>query len=134
MEKTSAKEIICSVGMCERPEYYLGRGARTSDLDGNKLYSIYQKITQEIGEKQAKTFVNMIKEMKMLSATNFLNAFYELEQNNWELNISERNTKNYDVTEAIAFATLSNVISDRNQRDDTDWIKSVFLRKIRYGD
>ena len=45
MEKISAREIVRSVGMYDRPEYYSGRGATTSDLDGDKLYAIYQKIT-----------------------------------------------------------------------------------------
>lgn len=38
----SAREIVYSVkGMSGRPEYYSGRGATMSDLDGDKLYAIY---------------------------------------------------------------------------------------------
>lgn len=83
-----AREIVRSVGMCDRPEYYSGRGVTTSDLDGDKLYAIYQKITQELGAKQAEEFVIMVKKLKTLSATNFLNSLYALEQNDWTADIS----------------------------------------------
>lgn len=81
----SARKIVYSVGMSGRPEFYSGRGATMSDLDGDRLYAIYQKIAQELGTRQADAFVTMVKKLKTLSATNFLNALYALELNDWNL-------------------------------------------------
>lgn len=139
MEKISAREIVRSVGMSDRPEYYSGRGATTSDLDGDKLYAIYQKITKELGTKQADAFVTMVKKLKTLSATNFLNSLYTLERCEWAENISFHES-NIDIgpdgpgREAIAFATLAEALSggSHTRRDDTEYIKSSFLRKVGF--
>lgn len=139
MGKISAREIVRSVGMSDRPEYYSGRGATTSDLDGDKLYAIYQKITKELGTKQADAFVTMVKKLRTLSATNFLNSLYDLERCEWVENISFHES-NIDIgsdgpgREAMAFATLAEALSggSHTRRDDTEYIKSSFLRKVGF--
>ena len=132
----SAKEIVLSVGMVDRPGYYSGRGARTSDLDGDMLYAIYQKITQELGAKPADAFVTMVRKLKTLSATNFLNSLYTLERNNWTYKASFHES-NIDLghdgkgREAIAFGTLAEALFGSDSiRDDTRIIKNSFLRKV----
>lgn len=135
----SAREIVRSVGMSDRPEYYSGRGATTSDLNGDKLYAIYQKITQELGASQADAFVTMVKKLKTLSATNFLNSLYTLERYNWTNNISFHES-DIDIgpdvpgREAIAFATLAEALfgGSHPRRDDTEYIRSSFLRKVGF--
>lgn len=135
MEKKSVKEIVCSVGMCDRPEFYLGRGATRSDLNGDKLYAIYQEIKDEFGQKQAEAFVAMVKKIQFLSATKFLKELYALEKNSWELNMEEsENITNYCGVEAIAFAAMVGVRAGRSFRDDTYLIKGEFLRKVRFGE
>lgn len=132
----SASEIVYSVrGMSGRPEFYSGRGATTSDLDGNRLYAIYQKIEQELGSRQAEAFVSMVKELKVLSATNFLNALYALEENDW--NLTQFNESNIDVGPEeegrglIALATVAESLFYCG-RDDTEYIRSSFLSKIGF--
>ncbi len=132
----SAREIVYSVkGMSGRPEYYSGRGATMSDLDGDRLYAIYQKIAQELGTRQADAFVTMVEKLKTLSATNFLNALYALERNDW--NLTEFNESNIDVGPdgagrgMIAFATVAESLFFCG-RDDTEYIRSSFLRKIGF--
>ena len=135
----SAREIVRSVGMCDRPEYYSGRGVTTSDLDGDKLYAIYQKITQELGAKQAEEFVTMVKKLKTLSATNFLNSLYALEQNDWTADISFYESDG-DVSfdkeriESIVFS-LSLLVDELlcYIGADTEIIKSSFLGKVKPG-
>ena len=134
----SAREIVRSVGMCDRPEYYSGRGATTSDLDGDKLYAIYQKITQELGANPADAFVTMVKKLKTLSATNFLNSLYTLERYDWTENVSFHES-DIDVgpdgpgREVIAFATLAEALFGSHSRcDDTELIKASFLRKVEF--
>lgn len=128
----SAREIVYSVkGMSGRPESYSGRGATMSDLDGEKLYAIYQKIVEELGTRQANAFVTMVEKLKTLSATNFLNALYALERNDW--NLTEFNESNIDVGPdgagrgIIALATVA-----ESGRDDTEYIRLSFLRKIGF--
>lgn len=134
----SAKEIVRSVGMCDRPEFYSFRGATISDLDGNTLYAIYQIITQEFGTNSANAFVTMVKKLKTLSATNFLNSLYTLERYGWAENISFHESdidigSNEQGREAVAFATLAGALSrNHSKRDDTELIRSSFLRKVGF--
>lgn len=129
----SAREIVRSVGMSDKPEYYSGRGARISDLPAKKLVLIYNIIKERIGAKQAETFVTMIKSLKTLSATNFLNSLYLLEANNWVYRSAYKS--NIDVgpdgpgRNAIAFAT---VVFGSSEYDDgdTDYIRNQFLCQI----
>ena len=104
-----------------------------------ELYAIYQKITKELGTKQADAFVTMVKKLKTLSATNFLNSLYTLERCEWAENISFHES-NIDIgpdgpgREAIAFATLAEALSggSHTRRDDTEYIKSSFFRKVGF--
>lgn len=132
----SARKIVDSVkGMCGRPEFYSGRGATKSDLDGDRLYAIYQKIAQELGTRQADAFVTMIEKLKTLSATNFLNALYALESSDW--NLTEFNESNIDVgpdgagRDMIALATVAESVFFCGG-DDTEDIRSSFFRKIYF--
>lgn len=43
----TARDIVYSVGMSGRPEFYSGRRAMTCDLDGDKLFGIYNKIQEK---------------------------------------------------------------------------------------
>lgn len=127
----SAREIVHSVkGMSSRPDFYSGRGAIMSDLDGNMLYAIYQKIAQKLGTEQANAFVTMVEKLETLSATNFLNALYALERNDW--NLIKFNESNVDVSsDGTAFATVSESLFNYG-RDDTEDIRLSFLRKIDF--
>lgn len=66
-----------------RPGFTAGRGATLSDLDSNRLEIIYQGILNEFGDEAAKNFVEMVKEIKVMSATTFLNELYALCNSNW---------------------------------------------------
>lgn len=135
----SAREIVRSVGMSDRPEYYSGRGATISDLDGDKLYAIYQKIKQELGTNHADNFVTMVQRLKTLSATNFLNSLYILERYDWTDYISFRESNIYMYLnvadkELSAFSTIEETSFGgiHSRRDDTEYIKSSFLLKVKY--
>ena len=130
----TAKKIINSIGRCERPEYYSGRGATTTDLDGDKLFAIYTKIREEIGKKEAEAFVTMIENLEYLSMTNFLNALYALENNQWvykpvvenDIDIGSDNS----TRGAVALGVIGSAILGKP--DDTDYIKRSFFSKIGY--
>ena len=135
MEKL--KEILRKNNMSVRPEYYSGRGATTSDLDSNLLFSIQKDIREQFGEKPAKEFAKMIYGINVLSATAFLNELYSLFYNNWKyIKTKETATKhiavgkdkngNYDA-ERGAFGVMEYIFS--SNRDQTQEIKSYFLFK-----
>lgn len=132
--KMTAIKIVCSTGMSGRPEFFSGRGATLADLDGNRLFAIYNKIMEEIGEAAAKEFVTMIENIDCLSATNFLNCLYSLEANNWTYIPAEQS--NIDLgsdtpgRDAIAFASLFSSLFSSG--DATDCIRNSFFKLINH--
>ena len=81
--KTTAKEIVNWVGMSEFPAVYANRAATWSDLSGSNLFWIHDKIKREIDENAAEAFVAMVENLNILSAFNFLNALFALEERGW---------------------------------------------------
>ena len=109
--KMTAREMVDSVGMFNRPEFYADRPALRSDLSGNHLYGIYNKIKSSIGTNAAEAFVTMVKNLNNLAPANFLNALYALERRNWV----------YEPVEEIDLGVGP---------VDTEYIKEIFLAKI----
>ncbi len=134
----TAREMVYSVRMSGRPEFYSGRPARHYDLSGKQLFGIYTKIKEELGEEQATAFVTMVEKIGSLSATNFLNTLYALEANEWvyddKLSI---NDSDIDVgpdnpsRNAIAFATIASAISGGGH-DETEYIRNTFFQMINH--
>ncbi len=139
MEKL--KDIIRNNRMSTRPEFYSGRGAITCDLDGQILEGIYQGIKKEFGEEPAKNFVKMVDDIKVISATTFLEELYMLCSNGWKyrkkskahqasgISIPKNENGEYDVNSLTSgilgmFAAISN-----GSRDETPVIKNYFLSK-----
>ena len=131
MGKITAREIVRLAGMCPEPSYYSGRGARRSDLSGERLIAIHKKIKEEIGESQAKEFVTMVRKISCLSATNFLNALFALEANEWVYYQCEES--NIDLGPdgpgrmAVGLGSLAGAMFFSGNRDETDLIKNDFL-------
>ena len=139
MEKLEIlKDIIRNNRMSTRPEYYSGRGATRSDLDSGILEGIYQGIVKRFGKRAGNNYVKMVADIKVLSATTFLQELYQLQYNNWKYRNKEKHgdgisvPKNkdgeYDETSMVSgmlgiFAAMSN-----NSIDDTGSIRRDFLR------
>ena len=82
----SVEEIIyahCQGLLNPRPDYYEGRGNNLRDLNSRILEMVYGGIHQEIGAAAAKSFVNMVKDMKNTNAKGFLDDLYRLERKEW---------------------------------------------------
>ena len=137
MEKL--KDIIRNNRMSTRPEYYSGRGAILCDLDGKILEGIYQGIKKEFGVRAAQNFVKMVDDIKVLSATTFLEELYMLCGNGWKyrkkpkehqangISIPKNENGEYDDRSMVSgmlgmFAAMGN-----NGRDETPAIKNYFL-------
>ena len=133
-KKLNAEEIVVKAGMSKRPEFYSGRGTILADLNSEILEKIYQGIDKVYGDKASKQFVNMVKEIPVLSATDFLLNLYKLESNNWkwEKNLFGNENGVYvdgptdDAKMVVGFMTIAEGLYPR-KRDDTISIKSPFL-------
>lgn len=135
MEKL--KDIIRNNNMSTRPEYYSGRGATMSDLNYKILEGIYQGIEKEFGAKAAKNYVKMVADIKVLSATTFLEELYMLFHNNWiyrnkkehasGISIPKNEDGEYDERSALSgmFGMFAAMTS--GNRDDTQMIRGSFL-------
>ena len=132
--KLNAGEIVVKAGMSKRPEFYSGRGAILADLNPNILEKIYIGINEIHGEKASKQFVKMVKEIPVLSATDFLLSLYKLESNNWKWKKDLSGNENGvyvdgptdDAKMVVGFMTIAEGLYQR-KRDDTISIKSPFL-------
>jgi len=137
-EKLTAREIIGTMkDMSARPEFYSGRGATGSDLDNRRLERIHQLIEREHGGEAAQNYVQMVADIPVLSATDFLLNLYRLDASGWEWNKGLLgNEKGVDVgpdtgngtREAIGFATIGAVLGGMSDRNETPYIREEFLR------
>lgn len=128
------KTILRNNKMSTRPEYYSGRGATLCDLNNDILFGIHKDIKISFGEKEAKAFVQMVKKIKVMSATTFIQELYMLYDNNWKISkskdaagvvIPKDKNGNYNVNAGV-FGMAHALFS--GDRDDTQAIKSHFLR------
>jgi len=71
--------------MSGSPEYYSGRGIRTSDLNYTILIKIAELIEKYHGDDAKKNFVLMVSKLKTANATDFLNELYRLQANDWKI-------------------------------------------------
>ena len=127
------ENILRSNRMSTRPEFYSGRGATLTDLDGQILEGIYQGINLEFGEKAAKGFVSMVSGIKVISATCFLQELYKLFYSNWEYSsdkdelgiaVGKNEDGEFDLASGM-MGIADSIFSDC--RDDTQSIKNWFL-------
>lgn len=131
------REIIRNNRMSTRPEYYSGRGATRSDLDSNILEGIYKGILKEFGKTAAKNYVKMVADIKVLSATTFLQELYQLQYNDWKyikkekhadgISVPKNDNGEYD-DDSVFSGMLGIFAAMGNNRDDTQSIRGGFLR------
>ena len=137
-----AKQIIQEAGMSTRPEFYSGRGATSSDLNDDILENVYRLIQQAHGAKgdeHAKQFAQMVADIPVLSATDFLLTLYKLELHDWKWDKNILGNENGIYVDgptdaakfAVGMATIGNVMfgSRSRERDQTEYIRRLFLNR-----
>lgn len=141
MAKMSARQIVLVYTenrMSSRPDFYSGRGAILSDLDSDLLERIYKGVKNEIGNEAAENFVQMVADIKILSATCFLNTLYGLEVSKWVWKKSDRPDRAMDHIDLphehegrfeAGMATIGAVLGGGLERDETHAIRGEFLQK-----
>lgn len=79
----SIYDIVAETGMSTRAEYYSGYGASHSDLGVPRLRAIHRGIEENFGEDAAKGFVDMVRDLRSLAASVFLQSLYRLADRGW---------------------------------------------------
>lgn len=122
--------------MSTRPEFYSGRGAITSDLNSPLLEMIYGGVKKEFGDEAAAKFVQFIYDFGKLSATAFLNAFYDFIDAGCNYTPRGHSSKDdvdlgpdQDGREIIGMATIFGAMLGNTDRDETESIRGEFLWK-----
>ena len=118
--------------MSGRPEFYSGRGAITDDLNDQKLERIYEKIERAYGKETAQNFAQMVADIPVLSATDFLLSLYQLEANEWkwEERLLSHHNGIYHTDIPTAMGTVLSVLGGgSNKRDETRVIRNSFLQR-----
>ncbi len=128
--RLSAREIVMNVGMSTRPEFYSGRGAIIDDLTDGKLERIYVFIEREYGKDTSQEFAQMVADIPVLSATDFLLSLYRLEayEWKWDKSILGNEKGKYAGDVCSAFGTVMSVLSSSG-RNETEYIRQRFLER-----
>jgi len=120
--------VLMRSGMSRRPEFYSGRGARLSDLDDERLESIWSGIRAARGGDAAQAFALMVASMPEISATDFLLALSALEGNAfaWDAALLPKAGGVYATDPVSAMCT----VADAGRRGgDTLLIRGRFLKR-----
>ena len=92
---------------------------------------------KQYGKNAAGEFVKMVADIKVLSATDFLLSFYELEERGWKYNDKESTKKNGlyfdgkddEKVRESALSTVMQVVGQENSKDETNIIRNWFLTR-----
>ena len=130
MDTTS--QLLNEAGMSDRPGYYSGRAATTSDIRPGALAKIHKSIKLGISPAAADEFVKMIKDLPDLAATKFILSLNALERNGWVWDNSlTPDSANYPDSYGSALGTIFEAMGDRgNHLGETILIKQGFLISI----
>lgn len=136
-----ASRILLTSGMMNRGSFYSGRGVNLGDLNEENLIEIFIKLLK-IDQNYASEFVEMVKQMKTLGATEFVNTFMNFANNGFKSNNLEIDDNNvsldglYDSARNIA--ALASIISMMSRGDDMNYqiktserIKQYFIMGIK---
>lgn len=127
------EEILSNSGIVPSPGFYAGRGATLSDLNSKKLNKVADGIKKQYGEEAHSSFVAMVWEMKILSATAFITNVYILARSGWKFN--KKNITNKDShfeRNDQALAVIAAVLCKKNKNDigHTDEIRKAFRKNL----
>jgi hypothetical protein len=118
-------------GLGTRPEYYSGRGAIRNDLPPSALDALYDTIEKNAGQDAAQAFAQMVADIPVLSATEFLLNLERLDRADfkWSKSILGNDGGVHATDEASAFATVACLFGGGGNRDETSEIRGMFLAR-----
>ncbi len=135
-----ASHILCTCGLNDRASYYSGRGVNYSDLSGNNLVAIFNKLLK-LDKNYAIEFVEMVKQMKTLGATEFINSFMNFAANGFKTENLQLDDSNisvdglYDETrDTAAFVSILTAMSRGNDMNHqvyaSNEMKNSFISRV----
>jgi hypothetical protein len=134
----SIEQLISESRMSSRPAFYSGRGVATCDLDVGQLLIIYRGIQKEYGESAGKAYILMIKELPLLTATDFLLSLHYLASHNFEevvvfndkIAIEKNEKGEHNMLQAMASLFSVNRYSPERAKEVSDEIKYCFFQNV----
>lgn len=135
-----ASHILRTCGLNDRASYYSGRGVNYSDLSDGNLVAIFRKLLK-LDKNYAIEFVEMVKQMKTLGATEFINSFMNFAVNDFKSENLKTEDSNVsldglhdEVRDNAAFASILSIMSRGNdtyyQTTATEEMKNSFISRI----
>lgn len=136
------KHILLTSGLSYRGSYYSGRGVRYGDLNQTHLKCIFLKLNK-LDPDYGKGFVELVKAMPTLGATEFINSFKKFGNNGFVMNenVVEKSNTSLDglhdeARDAVALISIMSVLSRGNDKDEqeqeTRYIRNEFLDSIKF--
>ncbi len=136
-----ASHILTTSGLNDRASYYSGRGVNYGDLSDKNLEEIFRKLLK-IDLDYAMNFIDMVRQMKTLGATEFINSFMRFASNDFKSDISNIEDSNvsldgvYDeARDMVAFSSIFSLMSRGNDQDyqtrASEQMKKAFLSRIK---
>ena len=136
-----ASHILLTSGLNDRASYYSGRGVNYGDLNEKNLIAIFGKLLK-LDQSYATEFVEMVKQMKTLGATEFINSFMNFADSGFKLEHLKNEDSNISLDglygqagDTVAFISISSTMSRGNDMDYqisvSEGMKHSFISRIR---
>jgi len=136
-----ARQILLTSGLNDRASYYSGRGVMYCDLNEKNLVAIFEKLLK-LDISYAVEFVEMVRKMETLGATEFINSFIDFANKGFKSNTSKTEGSNIslegvhgEARDAVAFTSIFSTMSRGNDRDyqvrASEEMKHSFISRIR---
>ncbi len=130
----------------DRPDFFSGRGPRTSDLNGELLSRIHAQVVHDNGAKAGEAFVAMVADLPSASMTNFLLNLRALSDRGWEHDPRDLDAREESMDDArsdaergaIGFVAVAHALAGVRRKpggaDSSDdmAVRGGFLRAHRY--
>ena len=139
--ETIARQILLTSGLNDRASYYSGRGVMYCDLNEKNLVPIFEKLLK-LDINYAVEFVEMVRKMETLGATEFINSFIGFANKGFKSDSLKTENSNIsldgvhgEARDTIAFISIFSAMSRGNDTDyqvrASEQMKNSFISIIR---
>lgn len=133
IQKYGLNDFACHIletnGLCGSAGYYWGRGVNKSDLSQDMMVSIYAQL-KKFDEKMAVGFAELVKKLPLLTASDFITAYYKYMESYVGKNVEIEPVS--QIQYILGFLTPKTNKTD-GQRE-SDQMKESFIRSVELDD
>ena len=130
-----ASHILLTSGLNDRAGYYSGRGVYYGDLNEKNLIAIFGKLLK-LDQSYATEFVEMVKQMKTLGATEFINSFMNFAASGFKSEHLKNEDSNISLDglhgQARDTAAFVSIISALGRGNDMDY-QVIASERMKYS-